>query len=100
MTKKKTLIFYIVLAVAFLLPSSMTAQSLFKREGNMQPQAETSPTGVFGKTGAKGDPSYPGMGNQGFNQVPVGSGVLMLIAAGAGYAVIKRKKSRKSSITF
>ena len=40
--------------------------------------------------------SNDGMGNQGFNQepnAPLGSGVLMLIVAGAGYAVVKSKKN-------
>lgn len=43
-------------------------------------------------------PGLGGVGNQPFGiepTAPLGSGVLMLIAAGAGYAMMKRKKNNK-----
>lgn len=96
MRKKKNVMFYITLAVALALPMGMTAQerALF----STSPASETSGSrSLLNQNQNRGNQlSSDGLGNQGFNQdpVPVGSGVIMLIAAGAGYALLKKKNNK------
>lgn len=96
MRKSKNLMFYIVMAVALALPMGMTAQErgLF----STSPASETSGSRSLLNQNQNRDGVQwsDGLGNQGFNQdpVPVGSGVIMLIAAGAGYALLKKKNNK------
>ena len=69
--------------------------------------------GLFGRGGSSADYSY-GSGeslmrqgepntigtitNDSFGDAPLGSGIAILIAAGAGYAVVRRKRSRKNTM--
>lgn len=81
------------LALIMSMPISAFAQL---RMAPVQDMFGNEPRGMMGR-GTSESPDY-GMGNQGFGQTPdapLGSGVLMLVAAGAGYAVIKSKKSDK-----
>ena len=86
-----------------VLPTSMNAQSLFGRMNDGQSRYATkNETAVYGMLGNGTKGTYTGysagVGNQGFGQdpqtAPLGSGVAMLIAAGAGYALLKSKKSK------
>ena len=85
---KKQLVFYIAMAAIVLLPMKSVAQSdsWFNSysEGNRE---TTSINEVIGT------------GNQGFGQepeAPLGSGLAILLATGAGYAIMKSKKSKKN----
>lgn len=40
---------------------------------------------------------FTGLGNEPFGEAPVGNGLMLLVAAGAGYAVLKRKNTRKNA---
>lgn len=91
--KRKTLMLCAAMALMMSMPISAAAQI---RMAPVQDMFGNEPRGMMGR-GEAGNPDY-GMGNQGFGQdpsAPLGSGVLMLVAAGAGYAVIKSKKSDK-----
>ena len=95
MTKK-----VLVLSLAMLAATSIGA---FAQEGLFQRGTTDEAYYGFGGTtdesGLLGDRSVTTTGtinNQIFGQpVPVGSGVLLLIAAGAGYAALKRKEDEK-----
>ena len=92
------------MVVMMVLPTSLSAQSLFGRRENGQNRYmlknDESVYGLMNNTNRAvfTGTNEPGLGNQGFNQdpqpAPLGSGVFMLIAAGAGYAVLKNKKSK------
>jgi len=100
MNMRKT-ISLIALAVIMALPMSVSAQSFFGREHGATTRFEggISTSSVFGRENATYTGNTIGVGNQGFGQTPqdtapLGSGVVMLIAAGAGYALLKSKKSK------
>ena len=99
---KRKLMILAVTMVMMALPMSISAQSpsLFGREHGATTKYEGGgdlTSSVFGRESAQYG-SQLGVGNQGFGQVPnpvpMGSGVAMLIAAGAGYALLKSKKSK------
>ena len=99
---KRTLMFYVVMAVAMALPLNSFAQEKRGLFGSSN-SADSKPTSMLGAGGMRAstdvtfDPLNPG--NQPFGvdpQAPLGSGVAMLIAAGAGYALLKSKKQRKN----
>lgn len=100
---KRTLMFYVVMAVAMALPLNSFAQEKRGLFGSSN-SAESKPTSMLGGGGLRGTSEIgtnPGNqpGNQPFGvdpQAPLGSGVAMLIAAGAGYALLKSKKQRKN----
>ena len=88
--------FYIALAVALALPMGMTAQErgLFSTSPVSN---ETSGSRSLMNQNQNRTGTTEGIGSQTFNAdpSPLGSGVIMLIAAGAGYALLKKKKSNK-----
>ena len=43
---------------------------------------------------------FSGLGNEPFGEAPVGNGLMLLAAAGAGYAVLRRKRNVKKGITL
>ena len=98
---KRKLMILAVTMVMMVLPMSMSAQSpsLFGREHGATTKYEGGggPTSsVFGRESSS-TTAIGVVGNQGFNQdpeAPMGSGIAMLIAAGAGYALLKSKKSK------
>lgn len=96
---KRTLMFYVVMAVAMALPLNSFAQEKRGLFGSSN-SAESKPTSMLGTNGTRGMTDEGiGLGNQPFGvdpQAPLGSGVAMLIAAGAGYALLKSKKQRKN----
>lgn len=95
MTKKA-----LVLSLAMLAASPIGAfaqeEGLFQRGVNDEMYYGFG--GSTDKSGLLGDRSAATgtINNQIFGQpVPVGSGVLLLIAAGAGYAILKRKEDEQ-----
>lgn len=87
MHKKRFIISAVVLAM-MLMPFTMSAQGPFGsdnyfriNEGNYS-NRDSNPV------------IYGNINNQTFGQdVPVGSGIAVLVAAGAGYAIMKRRKN-------
>jgi len=88
-TKKLAL----ALAVALALPIGVTAQGLFQRGvtdeeyygfGGTERQNR-----MFNRSTIQ---TYGVIDNQTFGQSPMGSGIVILLAAGAGYAILKRRK--------
>ena len=103
--KRRILVLLTAMAAMLLLPQTSTAQYDETRYG-LQPWFSTSLMGR--ECGRGGDGSY-NLHNQqfsddegGFNlynqffEVPLGSGLLILTAAGAGYALKKRKSNNKT----
>ncbi len=78
----------IIMALLFGMNILASAQGgLFKR--GAEPEGQ-----IYGPR--NGMPLLPTMHNQGENQdadAPLGGGVLVLVGLGAGYAIIRRKKS-------
>ena len=103
---KRKLMILAVTMVMMVLPMSISAQGLFncQRHAQAQAQQETNGFGMLGKanggsTRYQNTPVLNGAGNQPFGidpAAPLGSGVVMLIAAGAGYAVLKSKQAKKN----
>jgi hypothetical protein len=103
--KKKTMLLSLALAAGLLLPmvaSAQTGGGVFYRGGQTE---STSNNGVMsrGATGGYnlnnqnfGSNGYE-LHNQTFGQetTPLGGGLLILVAAGAGYALKKRKNNNK-----
>ena len=93
--RKKRLMFYIALVAALALPTGLLAQSEKGGLFNSNPAYQDSKNVSLLNQNRETKDWSDGLGNQGFNQeLPLGSGVLMLIAAGAGYAVLKRKQEK------
>jgi len=95
---RKTKDIVLSMAMALALPIGATAQEgLFQR--GVADEAYYGFGSTNGKTELLGHRSVltqSTINNQVFGQpVPVGSGVLVLLAAGAGYAVLKRKEDEQ-----
>ena len=94
MTKK---VLTLSLAMLAATPIGVFAQEgLFQR--GMSDESYYGFGGSTEKSGLLGDRSVATgtINNQTFGQsVPLGSGVIILLAAGAGYAVLKRKEDEK-----
>lgn len=43
---------------------------------------------------------FTGLGNDPFGEAPIGNGILLFVAAGAGYAVMRRKRNTKKGATL
>ena len=86
--------FKIFLLVTFLLPITLFAQS----DGFFRVNDDDSYNNRASWTNPTGE---GGLNNQQFGQPvpgPLGSGLLILTAAGVGYAVLRRKRSRKNTM--
>lgn len=108
--RQKTAKFALLMAVALSLPIGASAQQegggLFGRGQNeYNNPGEVSTSGVLNQGfGSNGSTLFNqgfggtngGITNQGF-AVPIGSGLLVLMATGAGYASIKKNKKNKKS---
>lgn len=90
--KKKALVLSAAMAVALSLPVGVSAQDgLFQRGASTEVERETEAGMLCQRNEASGV-----INNQTFGQpVPVGSGIIVLLAAGAGYAVLKRKEDEQ-----
>lgn len=81
-TKIKALALMTMMTIGMALPMTMNAQDGFFRGGDEQITRDETPIDVTG-----------GINNQQFGQeTPVGSGLLIMVAAGAGYALLKKKE--------
>ena len=96
--KLKTMALMVAMAAGVLLPMKVSAQGLFNSSFGHSGSGGVS-NGAFGNYGStevtnesfgtnSGD-----VNNQNFGKAPLGSGILIMLAAGAGYATLKRKKS-------
>lgn len=98
--KKNFLAFLFLVAAGMLLPANLLSQEQCGKAGSLLGQErEDKDYGLFGKGrslfalnineedfgATEGDINVEDFGT------PVGSGVLVLLAAGAGYAILKRK---------
>ena len=91
--KMKTIRLSLVLAVALLLPISMNAQGgVF---GLGQKATEQDDNYGMMKGGYRGGEGVGLGGAENENPTPVGSGIAILMAAGAGYALLKRKEDKQ-----
>lgn len=106
---RRSLALALLLAVGLLLPVAVSSQGLFKRSGVTDGKtclfdvnAEET-TGIYGNrnaqtTGNINDQIFGGTNggfvNEGFG-TPIGGGLLILVAAGAGYAILKRKEDKQ-----
>ena len=96
--KLKTMALMVAMAAGMLLPTTVSAQGLFNSSFGHSGSSGVS-NGAFGNSGStevinesfgtnSGD-----VKNQNFGKAPLDSGILIMVAAGVGYAAIKRKKS-------
>ena len=85
--KTKALVFSMAMAALLLKASNLHAQNdgnrgLFGRGDNVEYSGNRD--GGIGLGGAESE-----------NPTPVGSGIIVLMAAGAGYALLKRKEDKQ-----
>jgi hypothetical protein len=94
--RQKTTKLVLALAVALVLPVVTSAQGLFRHGiadedyygfGGTEKQISMFNRSVIEPNGI--------IDNQTFGQSPIGSGIIILLAAGAGYATLKRRKEDK-----
>ena len=85
-----------IMTIAIVLGLSMTSFAqggLFHRGANADgTPAEVSLTGDGTKGNRSGEPMLPIHEQQGSQPAPLGSGIALLTALGAGYVVAKRRK--------
>ena len=104
--KLKTMALMVSMAVGVLLPRTVGAQDLFSGNPiNNQTFGASNAGGIdnqiFGASNSGnidnqvfGATNTGNITNQTFgNKLPLSSGILIMVAAGAGYAALKRKKS-------
>lgn len=86
----------LALAVALAWPVGATAQGLFQRgiadEDYYGFGGTEKQTSMFNRSDVQTNGIID---NQTFGQSPIGSGIVILLAAGAGYATLKRRKEDK-----
>lgn len=107
--KTRNIALLAAMAVGVALPPATEAASPYQREGGLFGRGGTRDSGVevgsgvlnqgFGGTsGALGNQGFGetggGLTNQTFQEVPLGCGLLVLAAAGAGYATIKKRNKK------
>lgn len=92
--KKKAILLSLAMTTMLLLPFGVSAQNgLFQRGINGEASSTNEKTSLLGRQnmGATGI-----IDNQTFGQeVPLGSGLILLLTAGASYVVLKRKEDEK-----
>ena len=102
--RKETLVFLLLAVVGILLATHLSAQTQDRPGGLFGKQTEEAQKGLMDRTGyfAYSDITGQGFGatngeitGQTFGQnTPLGSGLLVLLAAGAGYSVFKSRKKQ------
>ena len=98
--KLKTMALMVAMAAGVLLPMKLSAQGLFNSSFGHSGSGGVS-NGAFGNSGST-DVDNENFGqsdskvlNQNFGKAPLGSGLLIMLVAGAGYAVLKRKRVKR-----
>ena len=98
-SKLKTIAIMVAMAAGVLLPRAVSAQGLFNSQfGNSGGGVSSQQFGSSGSGGVSsqsfGNSGDGGVSNQNFgkDRVPLGSGLLIMVAAGTGYAILKRKQ--------
>ena len=90
-TTMKAFALSLAMALGMLLPTTTNAQNDGFFRGNMD-NYENRDAGINSNDGA-------GISNWGIGEeVPLGSGLLVLAAAGAGYAALRRKRNKKGFV--
>ena len=96
--KLKTMVLMVAMAAGMLLPTTVSAQGLFNSSFGHSGSGGVS-NGAFANSGST-EVTNESFGtnsgdvkNQNFGKAPLGSGILIMLAAGAGYATLKRKQS-------
>ena len=96
--KIKTLAICAILMAGMVIPFTMTAQrndGFFRgRYDNINDRDDITIGGAASTTNGL---TIEGMDNEDPTQAPLGSGLLVMVAAGAGYAMMRRKRSRKGT---
>ena len=90
--KKKALVFSMALAAGLLVPMTMNAQSGGSRgifDRGFEASESTRDGGGMEWQGGGMTPQNPN------EEAPLGSGLMLLVAAGAGYAALKRKEEQQ-----
>ena len=105
-TRKKTIVLSILVAAGMLLPASLFAQDQKGRPGGLFGLGgDVEHYNLFGRDGSlfsweiaeedfganEGDINVEDFGT------PLGSGILVLLTAGAGYATLKSKKQNETN---
>ena len=101
MTNKHRKAFVLSVAMAALMLSPIISNAQYREDRyGLQQWGQTSLMGKQGSGGTQGGldnqdfgGTHGGITNQGFD-VPLGSGLLVLVAAGAGYASLKRRDKK------
>jgi hypothetical protein len=107
--KLKAIVFSMGLGVAMLTSTSVQAQLIDQRGGrpNGLFQESSQNVGLMQRGGNRTDGSTLGLGNEAFGAAgsqidnepfgaPLGGGIGILLAAGAGYALIQSKKNKQN----
>ena len=104
-TRKKTIVFSILVAMGMLLPVGLFAQEQKGRPGGLLgSEGDVENYSFFGRGGSlfswaideedfgatEGDINVEDFGT------PLGSGILVLLTAGAGYSTLKSKKQKEN----
>ena len=108
MSKKKTLVFSLLVAAGMLLSTNLSAQEQGRPGGLFGGPSSIPSNGMMGRGSGSALGDLTGQGFGGTNgditgqtfgdDAPLGSGLFVLLAAGAGYATMKsRKKQNKQN---
>ena len=96
-TKLKALALLTIMALGLVMPMTAQRTDDFFRDGeNYSDRAQSSwylTNQTFGED--PGTIANGGLNTQQFGSTPLGSGLLIMVAAGAGYALVRRKRARK-----
>ena len=105
--RKRTIVFSLLVTTGMLLPASLSAQEQQGgRPGGLFGENNTPSTsnGLMNRSESTVGGYFTGQGfgatngnitGQTFGTTPLGGGLIVLLAAGAGYATMKSKKTQK-----
>lgn len=83
------------MAVALSLSIGASAQGLFQRGAANEENRVGDREKTTGMLGNRNVETTGVINNQTFGQAPLGSGIFVLLAAGVGYAVLRRKEEKQ-----
>ena len=105
--RKKTIVFSILVAVGMLLPTSLSAQEQQggRHGGLFGENIPSTSNGLMNRSESTVGGNFTGQGFGATNGnitgqtfgAPLGGGLFVLLAAGAGYATMKSKKTQKQN---